>query len=70
MRYNNSKDNFSRYLHTFQDDSSFSFAGTTEWGPTHGDELTYMWIMPRFVKAQIDDFLWLNEKFQDALTDF
>jgi len=37
-----------RYLHTFQDDSSFSFAGTTEWGPTHGDELTYMWIMPSY----------------------
>jgi len=37
-----------RYLHTFQDNSSFSFAGTTDWGPTHGDELTYMWTIPSY----------------------
>lgn len=37
-----------RYLHTFQDNTSYSFAGTTEWGPTHGDELPYLWILPSY----------------------
>ena len=35
-----------RYLHTFQDNTSFSFVGTTEWGTSHGDELPYIWGMP------------------------
>merc|ERR1712113_1252270 len=33
---------------TFQDNTSYSFAGTTEWGPTHGDELPYLWILPSY----------------------
>jgi len=44
-----------RYLHTFQDNTSFSFVGTTEWGTSHGDELPYIWGLPTY---GVDPSLW------------